>query len=99
MLAGARRQRGWSLREAARRADVSPGTIVHLEKARRAPSIVVAERIIDVYRLADTEAGMLRAEAVEGAGWDSPFKEEGYAAASVRGDLASKHLIRMAANG
>ncbi len=73
MLAGARRRRRWSLREAGRNAGVAPGTIVHLEKARRAPSTVVAENIIRAYELAPSEAAMLRAEAVEGVGKDSPF--------------------------
>jgi transcriptional regulator with XRE-family HTH domain len=70
MLAAARKARGWSIREAARRAHVAPGTIVHPEKARRAPSVVVAEDIIDVYRLNPGEAEQLLAEAVTGAGKD-----------------------------
>jgi DNA-binding XRE family transcriptional regulator len=74
VLAAARRRRRWPLREAARNVGVAPGTIVHLEKARRAPSSVVAEKIIDAYRLDPSEAAMLRAEAVQGAGWDSPYK-------------------------
>ena len=75
VLAAARRRLGLSVREAARRADVSTGTIVHLEKARRAPSIVVAENLIDAYWLGPREAAMLRAEAVKGAGKDSPYKK------------------------
>jgi transcriptional regulator with XRE-family HTH domain len=74
MLAAARRKRGWSLRQAARRANVTPGTIVHLEKARRAPSTVVAEEIICGYRLGPAEAAMLRAAAVPDAGRSSPWK-------------------------
>lgn len=77
MLAAARRRRRWPLREAARNAGVAAGTIVHLEKARRAPSVVVAENIIRAYRLTPAEAAMLRAEAVEGAGKDSPFRQGG----------------------
>lgn len=64
----------WSLREAGRSVGVAYGTIAHLEHARRAPSTVVAENIISAYRLDPGEAAMLRGEAVEGAGWDSPFK-------------------------
>ncbi|MGH3218969.1 MAG: helix-turn-helix domain-containing protein [Streptosporangiaceae bacterium] len=75
VLAAARRRRGWSLREAARNVGVAHGTIAHLEKARRAPSAIVAESIFRAYRLDPDEAAMLRAEAVEGAGWDSPFKQ------------------------
>jgi transcriptional regulator with XRE-family HTH domain len=74
MLANARRRGGWSLRQAARRAKVTPGTIVHLEKARRAPSDVVAENIIYGYRLGAAEAEMLRSEAVSDAGKSSPWK-------------------------
>jgi DNA-binding XRE family transcriptional regulator len=79
VLAAARRRRGWSLREAARNVGVAPGTIVHLEKARRAPSAVVARNIIRAYRLTDAEEAMLWAEAVEAAGWDSPWKRAGAA--------------------
>jgi DNA-binding XRE family transcriptional regulator len=64
MLAVARRDRGWSLREAARRAGVTPGTIVHLEKGRRAPSIIVAEDLIAAYRLPHADAERLRSAAV-----------------------------------
>jgi transcriptional regulator with XRE-family HTH domain len=74
MLAGARRERGWSVREAARRANVTAGTIMHLEKARRAPSTVVAKAIIYGYDLAFDEAEMLRAEEVPDAGRSSPWK-------------------------
>ena len=74
MLAAARQARGWSIREAARRAGVAPGTIVHLEKARRAPSIVVAEDIIDAYRLPPGDADWLRSEAVTDAGRALPLR-------------------------
>lgn len=72
MLAAARRDRGWSLREAARRAGVTPGTVVHLEKGRRAPSIAVAEDIIAAYRLPYADAERLRSAAVTDAGRSSP---------------------------
>lgn len=74
MLAVARRRRGLTVREAARNVGVTAGTIVHLEKARRAPSIVVAGDLITAYRLSPAEAAMLCTEAVEGAGKDSPYK-------------------------
>jgi len=74
MLAAARRERGWSLREAARRAGVAAGTIVHLEKGRRAPSIIVAEDIIRAYRLGGLDAGRLRSAAVTDAGRSSPLR-------------------------
>ena len=74
MLAAARRKHRWSIREAARRVNVAPGTIVHLEKARRAPSVIVAEDIIYGYRLGLAEADMLRAAAVADAGRSSPWR-------------------------
>jgi len=73
-LADARRARGWSLREAARRIGCAHGTVAHLERGRRAPSVVMAESIADAYRLDDQWALRLLAEAVEGAGKDSPYK-------------------------
>lgn len=76
MLAAARRRRGWALREAARNVGVAVGTIVHLEKARRAPSVVVAQSLIRAYRLNAVEADMLLAEAIEGAGKDSPYRHD-----------------------
>jgi len=74
MLADARRGRGWSLREAARRTGCTAGTVVHLEAGRRAPSVALAENIIGAYRLDDGQARMLLAEAVDGAGKSSPHK-------------------------
>lgn len=73
MLTAARHRRGWSLREAARNVGVAYGTIAHLEHGRRAPSTVVARNLIAAYELTEDEADMLRAEAVDGAGKDSPF--------------------------
>jgi len=74
MLAAARRNRGWSLRRAAREIGCTPGTVVHLEKRRRAPSTVLAGNIIDAYDLDDAQADMLLAEAVDNAGRSSPYK-------------------------
>jgi hypothetical protein len=54
---------------------VAYGTIAHLEHARRAPSAVVTRNIIRAYQPTEAEAEMLLAEAVEGAGQDSPYKE------------------------
>jgi transcriptional regulator with XRE-family HTH domain len=74
MLTGARRARGLSLRQAARRAGCSAGTIAHLEKGRRAPSVITAQGIIDAYQLGPREAEWLMAEAVDDAGKSSPWK-------------------------
>jgi transcriptional regulator with XRE-family HTH domain len=74
MLATARRKRGLSVREAARRIGCAPGTVVHLEMARRAPSVITAESIIDAYDLDDGQADILMAQAVGNAGKSSPYK-------------------------
>lgn|ERR1017187_1860164 len=74
MLAAARRAQGWSLREAARQVGCAPGTIVHLEHARRAPSVIIAEAVIAAYQLPRFRAEQLRAEAIPGAGRSSPWK-------------------------
>lgn len=74
MLTEARRARGLSLRKAARLAGCTPGTIVHLEKGRCAPSVITASGIIDAYKLGPCEAERLMAEAVDGAGKNSPYK-------------------------
>ena len=74
MLAAARRRRGWSLRRAAREIGCSPGTVVHLEKSRRAPSVILAWDIIRAYRLGDAQADMLLDDAVDDAGKSSPYK-------------------------
>jgi ribosome-binding protein aMBF1 (putative translation factor) len=74
MLAAARRRLSWSQRDAARKTGVAYGMIGHLEHCRRAPSAVLAEAIVTAYELGPAEGAMLRAEAVEGAGRDSPFR-------------------------
>ena len=83
MLAYARRRRGWSQREAARKIKVAYGMIGHLEHCRRAPSASLAEEIIDAYQLNPAEADMLRAEAVEDAGRDSPYRRSAAARRAV----------------
>jgi hypothetical protein len=69
-----RRARGWSLRVAARNLGVSAGHLCHIERRQRAPSSVVAEILIDGYRLGPFDAGRLRAVAVRDAGRASPWK-------------------------
>ena len=58
MLAEARHARGWWLRQA----------------ARRAPSLILAESIIDAYGLDGYRAAMLLSEAVDNAGKSSPYR-------------------------
>ena len=74
MLADVRRDREWSVREAARRIGCAHGTVAHLENGRRAPSVSLAWDIVDAYDLDDGQADMLLAEAVDNAGRSSPYK-------------------------
>lgn len=71
-LASARKARGWSIRQAARRVGCTPGSIVHWEAARRAPSAYYAHQVITAYGLDDDDAGQLWDEAVPDAGMSSP---------------------------
>lgn len=75
MLA-ARRNRGWSLRRAAREIGCSFGTVAHLEKGRRAPSLTTAYAIIDAYGLGHRQAQQLLDDAVDDAGKSSPYKSD-----------------------
>ena len=70
MLAAARRRSGWSFRQAAARVRVAHGMIAMLEAGTRAPSRVVADRLVSAYQLDKTEAALLRSESVTGAGYD-----------------------------
>jgi transcriptional regulator with XRE-family HTH domain len=60
--------------QAARLAGISPGMLSMLEHGKRRPSVVVAERIADAYKIPHDARGLLMAEAIEGAGKDSPFR-------------------------
>jgi len=75
MLAEARRARGWSLREAARRIGCTPGSVVHWERGRRAPSAYYALKLVRAYGLGGPRAARLLDEAVEEAGMSSPWRE------------------------
>jgi ribosome-binding protein aMBF1 (putative translation factor) len=70
MLAAARKRSGWSVRQAAARVRVASGTIGMLETAARAPSRVVADRLVAAYQLTEAEAALLLSEAVSGVGYD-----------------------------
>ncbi len=71
-----RRHRGWSLRTAERNLGVSFSYLCHLENGNRVPSSVVAELLIDGYRLGAEEARRLRSSAVPDAGRSSRWKTE-----------------------
>jgi DNA-binding XRE family transcriptional regulator len=74
MLAAARRGRGLSIRQAAGLIGCAPGTVVHLEKGRRAPSLITARAVIAAYRLGPDAAALLLADAVHDAGKCSPYR-------------------------
>jgi len=61
-------------KQAARRAGISVGMLSMLEHGKRRPSVVVAERLIDVYKIPADAAGMVWDEALAGVGKDSPYK-------------------------
>lgn len=73
MLRAARERAGLGLRQAARRAGLSPGHVVHLEVGSRCPSRSVAEQLAAVLELDDDEQAQLYAAAVRDAGRDHPW--------------------------
>jgi DNA-binding XRE family transcriptional regulator len=75
MLAAARREHGWSIRQAAQRVGCTPGCIVHWEAGRRAPSAFYAAKLIQAFDLGTADADALWAEAVPDAGMSSPWRE------------------------
>jgi hypothetical protein len=48
--------------------------IVHLEKARRVPGVILAGDLIEAYQLPDHSAELLMKAAAPDAGRSSPFK-------------------------
>ncbi len=74
MLAAARRQLGWSYRQAGRKSGVAYGYLCLLEQGKRAPSVVVARILAAAYRLGEDDARRLEACAVTGAGRDWPAR-------------------------
>ncbi|MGH3301130.1 MAG: helix-turn-helix domain-containing protein [Streptosporangiaceae bacterium] len=69
-LREARLARGWSIRGAAKRIGCTHGTVLHLVAARRGPSAIIAEAILDAYgdALDGDAADELLAQAVDNAG-------------------------------
>lgn len=74
MLRAARERAGLGLRQAARRAGLPPGYVVHLEGGSRCPSRTVAEQLAAVLGLDDDEQAQLHAAAVTDAGRDHPAR-------------------------
>jgi transcriptional regulator with XRE-family HTH domain len=72
-----RARKGRSFRQAARDTGVDAGYICTLEHGRRAPSIVVAEALIEGYRMSPPDAERLRSASLHGVGRDSdPIRYE-----------------------
>jgi len=74
MLRRARLARGWSLSEAERRSLISRRMLSLLEQGQRRPSVVLAESLVQAYRLGPGDSARLQAVAVENAGRDSPYR-------------------------
>jgi transcriptional regulator with XRE-family HTH domain len=72
MLARRRRQLGWSLRIAGRRAGISFGMIGMMERGQRAPSVVLAVHLARAYRLSDADVRLLLSGAISDVGRDWP---------------------------
>lgn len=70
----ARRDKGWSLRRAARHVGIAHGHLDYLEKGQRRPSLVVAEALIAHLALDSQAAERLRSVAVTDAGRSSPWR-------------------------
>jgi transcriptional regulator with XRE-family HTH domain len=68
MLAEARQERAWSLRQAGRALGCSYETVRLWELRRRVPSVALARAIARAYDLPAEGVGRLMAEAVEGVG-------------------------------
>jgi len=67
---------GLSLREAARRAGVSPGYLWDLENARRAPSLGTVLSLIRTLDFSEPQQDALLMSAVLDAGRYNPFKDQ-----------------------
>lgn len=74
MIATARLRAGLHGRECARRAGVSPGYLVNLEKGRRLPSRTMVHRLHTVLSFTEPELAELLAVAVNDAGQDHPLR-------------------------
>ncbi|HLQ54623.1 MAG TPA: helix-turn-helix transcriptional regulator [Streptosporangiaceae bacterium] len=74
MLARARAELGWSYTETGWRTGISRRMLSMLEAGQRVPSVVLAEDLIEGYRLGDADTALLRAVALPNVGRDSPYR-------------------------
>lgn len=77
LIRARRRQLGWSIEFAARRAGCSTGMWSQLENAKRRPSVVMAAEIADALGLSGADLDTVLAAGLEGVGRDSPYKRSG----------------------
>jgi len=64
ILRAARGRAGWSVRQAAGHLHLAVGMVSMMESGSRAPSLQVAERLVEVLQLSESEAEQLLREAV-----------------------------------
>lgn len=74
MLRSARVRAGLQMRDAARRAGISPGYLADLEHGRRCPSVAVAAELYRVLALTPDEIQTLASAAVAGRGRSNPYR-------------------------
>jgi hypothetical protein len=77
-----RKAKGWTLKMAAQEVDCNISTLSLIETAQRAPSRAMAVDIIYGYQLDHTQAQMLMAESVGGAGRSKPSRRKALKAAA-----------------
>jgi hypothetical protein len=70
ILSQGRKGRGWSYRTAARQMGLSVGMVWMLDHGQRVPSTVVAELLIEGYKLSYAEADLVRSAALPHVGRD-----------------------------
>lgn len=75
MLRAARKRVGLGVRETARRAGLSAGYLVNLERGDRSPSRSVAQRLADTLDMDEAERAALLAGSVADAGRDHPWRQ------------------------
>jgi DNA-binding XRE family transcriptional regulator len=75
-LRQARLRAGLTQEQLGHRVGVTKPTVCRLERAERAPSVVIARALIASLRLPDDLAAALLAASVPDAGWSHPSKRE-----------------------
>lgn len=74
MLKAARLRASLQIRDAARRAGISPGYLADIEHGRRCPSVAIAAELYRVLALTADEVALLASVAVAGRGRSNPYR-------------------------